>query len=129
MSNYLSDKKLHRELIGVLPSAGQAMRISPLPSSKELYPVGFRSINENTGLRPKVVSHYLLEKMQLAAVTRAYIVLRNGKWDIPAYLGDGAMLNMHLAYLMMGLPFGQPYTLDQAIPSFRTPQLRSASPI
>jgi glucose-1-phosphate thymidylyltransferase len=54
--------------------------------------------------------------MRLAGVTRAYIVLREGKWDIPAYLGDGTMLNMHLAYLMMRLPFGAPYTLDQAYP-------------
>jgi glucose-1-phosphate thymidylyltransferase len=67
-------------------------------------------------LRPKVVCHYLLEKMRLAGITKAYIVLREGKWDIPAYLGDGKMLDMHLAYLMMRLPFGVPYTLDQAYP-------------
>ena len=47
---------------------------------------------------------------------KAYIILREGKWDIPAYFGDGKSLNMHLAYLMMGLPFGVPYTLDQAYP-------------
>lgn len=116
VSNYLSDKDLHRELIGLLPAAGQATRISPLPCSKELYPVGFRPINESGGLRTKAVCHYLLEKMRFAGVIQAYIVLRNGKWDIPAYPGDGTMLNMHLAYLMMGLPFGQPYTLDQAYP-------------
>jgi glucose-1-phosphate thymidylyltransferase len=63
-----------------------------------------------------VVCHYLLEKMRLAGVTKVYIVLRKGKWDIPAYLGDGTMLSMHLAYLMMRLPFGAPYTLDQAYP-------------
>ena len=42
--------------------------------------------------------------------------IRKGKWDIPAYLGDGSMLDMHLAYLMMHLPLGVPYTLDQAYP-------------
>jgi glucose-1-phosphate thymidylyltransferase len=73
-------------------------------------------VDEDGGLRPKAVCHYLLEKMRLAGITRAYIVLRKGKWDIPAYLGDGIMLNMHLAYLMMRLPFGVPYTLDQAYP-------------
>jgi glucose-1-phosphate thymidylyltransferase len=61
-----------------------------------------------------VACHYLLESMRLAGITKAFIVLRKGKWDIPAYLGDGRMLGMHLAYLMMGLPFGAPYTLDQA---------------
>jgi glucose-1-phosphate thymidylyltransferase len=54
--------------------------------------------------------------MRLAGITNAYIVIREGKWDIPAYFGDGSILDMHLAYLMMGLPFGVPYTLDQAYP-------------
>ncbi len=67
-------------------------------------------------MRPKVVSHYLLEKMQLANVAKAYIILRKGKWDIPAYFGDGKFLGIHLAYLMTDLPFGVPYTLDQAYP-------------
>lgn len=67
-------------------------------------------------MRPKVVCHYLLEKMRLAGVSKAYIILRKRKWDIPAYLGDGSMLDMHLGYLILNLPFGVPYTLDQAYP-------------
>jgi glucose-1-phosphate thymidylyltransferase len=102
--------------IGLIPAAGTANRIAPLPCSKELYPVGFQSIGEGCGPRPKVVSQYLLEKMRLADIAEAYIVLRKGKWDIPEYFGDGKMLDMHLAYLMMDLPFGVPYTLDQAYP-------------
>ena len=54
--------------------------------------------------------------MRLAGIRKAYIILRKGKWDIPAYLRDGNMLGIHLAYLMMNLPFGVPYTLDQAYP-------------
>jgi glucose-1-phosphate thymidylyltransferase len=54
--------------------------------------------------------------MRLAAIKKVYIVIRKGKWDLPGYLRDGKMLNMHLAYLMMDLPFGVPYTLDQAYP-------------
>jgi glucose-1-phosphate thymidylyltransferase len=54
--------------------------------------------------------------MRLAGITKSYIVVRKGKWDIPAYLGDGEILNMHLAYLTMRLPFGAPYTVDQAYP-------------
>jgi glucose-1-phosphate thymidylyltransferase len=52
----------------------------------------------------------------MAGIRKAYFVLRSGKWDIPAYLGDGTILNMNLGYLIMGLPFGVPYTLDQAYP-------------
>lgn len=105
-----------QEVIGLIPAGGRATRIAPLPCSKELYPIGFRQAGEGQSLRPKVVCHYLLEKMKLAGAAKAYIILRQGKWDIPAYLGDGAMLDMHLAYLMMNLPFGAPYTLNQAYP-------------
>jgi glucose-1-phosphate thymidylyltransferase len=104
------------EVIGLIPAAGQATRLSPLPCSKELLPIGFGTNAEDRKLIPKVVCHYLLDKMRLAGITNAYIVIREGKWDIPAYFGDGSILDMHLAYLMMGLPFGVPYTLDQAYP-------------
>ena len=81
--------------------------------------MGFQQLPGAQGVRPKVVSHYLLEKMRLADVTRAFIVIREGKWDIPAYFGDGAMLDMHLAYLVRRLPYGAPYTLDTAYPFVR----------
>jgi glucose-1-phosphate thymidylyltransferase len=107
------------EIIGLVPAGGKATRLGPLPCSKELFPVGFRSVDESGALRPKVVCHYLLERMRLANISKAYIILREGKWDIPAYLKDGKILDMYLAYLMMDLPFGVPYTLDQAYPFIR----------
>ena len=116
MTYFNRGEKHHREVIGLIPAGGQATRIAPLPCSKELYPVGFRRVDKDTTLRPKVVCHYLLEKMRLVDVTKAYIILREGKWDIPAYLRDGKIFDMHLSYLMMHLPFGVPYTLDQAYP-------------
>jgi len=105
-----------REIVGLMPAGGQARRIAPLPISKELFPIGFRSVDEDGSLRPKVACHYLLEKMRKASIKKVYIVLGEGKWDIPAYLGDGEMLDMHFAYLIMRQPFGVPYTLNQAYP-------------
>jgi len=119
MNNSRIDPTRGRELIGLLPAGGQATRIAPLPCSKELFPVGFRQVGSERDLRPKAVCHYLLEQIQRAGVRKTYIILREGKWDIPTYLGDGTMLGMHLAYLMMGVPFGAPYTLDQAYPFVR----------
>jgi len=116
MTVYNQNKNDLSEIVGLFPAGGIGKRISPLPCSKELLPVGFHDANEKLGLRPKVVSHYLLEKMRLAGITKVYIILRKGKWDIPAYFGDGKILDMHLAYLMMDLPLGVPYTLDQAYP-------------
>jgi glucose-1-phosphate thymidylyltransferase len=106
-------------IIGLLPAAGLGTRISPLPMSKELFPIGFRAVEGKVGPRPKVVCHYLLEKMQRAGVAQAFFILRPGKWDIPAFLGDGADLGLHLAYLTVHVPFGVPFSLNQAYPFLR----------
>ena len=106
----------NRKIIGLVPAAGQATRLSPLPFSKELYPIGHMRFKGSDDLRPKAVCIYLLEKMKIAGIKDIYIILRKGKWDIPAYLGDGSILGMNFAYLMMNLPFGVPYTLNQAFP-------------
>jgi glucose-1-phosphate thymidylyltransferase len=103
-------------LIGVIPAAGTGSRLGPLPCSKELLPVGFHNNRSGEQAQPKVVCHYLLERMQKANVSQVYIILRKGKWDIPDHFGDGKKLDMHIAYLLMDLPFGVPYTLDQAYP-------------
>jgi glucose-1-phosphate thymidylyltransferase len=105
--------------IGLIPAAGQGTRISPLPMSKELFPMGSRMVAGRAGPRPKVVCHYLLEKMQRAGVEQAFFVLRPGKWDIPNFLGDGADLGLHLAYLTVHVPFGVAFSLDQAYPFLR----------
>lgn len=98
------------EIIGLLPAGGQATRLAPLPMSKELYPIGF-----SEG-RPKVVAHYLLEKMQRSGVQKAFLILKPGKWDIPAYFGDGTIVNLPLGYLTVHVADGVPYTIDQAYP-------------
>jgi glucose-1-phosphate thymidylyltransferase len=107
---------MHNDLVGVIPAAGTASRLGVLPCSKELIPLGFDEQKKDKQWQPKAVSHYLLERMQAANVSKAYIILRKGKWDIPNYYGDGKMLDMHIAYLLMGLPFGVPFTVDQAYP-------------
>jgi glucose-1-phosphate thymidylyltransferase len=58
--------------------------------------------------------------MRQAGIRKVYVILRDGKWDIPAYFKDGtALLDMHLAYLMIHQSFGSPFTLDQAYPFVR----------
>lgn len=110
---------INATVVGLIPAAGQARRLAPLPCSKELYPLGFKIDKEGQPQGPKVVCQHVLEKMRLAGITNIYIILRAGKFDLPAYLGDGRTLGLHLAYLMMGLPFGVPFTLDQAYPFVR----------
>jgi glucose-1-phosphate thymidylyltransferase len=110
------DSSLKKAIVGLLPAGGTAARISPIPCSKEIFPVGFHPPGSPLGRRPKAAAHYLIEKMQAAGAQKAYFILREGKWDIPAYFGDGGVAGLPLAYLMMGLPYGVPFTLDQAYP-------------
>ena len=104
-----------QKIIGLLPAAGQGSRISPLPMSKELFPIGFQDLT-GKGVRPKVACQYLLGAMRQAGVQEAFLILRPGKWDIPAYLGDGSQFKMRLAYLTVHVPFGVPFSLNQAYP-------------
>jgi glucose-1-phosphate thymidylyltransferase len=99
-------------MVGLVPAAGAANRISPLPCSKEILPIGFQG--DKVPKRVKVVSHCLLENMGLAGVDRAFIILREGKWDVPGYLGNGRMMDMKLAYLLTPCTGGVPFTLDAA---------------
>lgn len=110
----LQKTKYSNEVIGVIPAAGLATRLGTLPFSKEMYPVGFSNTQNNRNIRPKFVCQYLLERLQLAGINKTYIVLRDGKWDIPSFFQDGHALGMNLAYLIMRIPFGVPYSVDQA---------------
>jgi glucose-1-phosphate thymidylyltransferase len=115
------------EVIGLIPCAGHATRITPLPCSKELLPVGLGQTPDGF-LRPKVVSHYLLEKMRRGGVSKAYFILRKGKWDIPQYYGDGAGVGMNLGYLITDKTYGPPYTLDEAYPFVRNARVALGFP-
>ena len=104
------------ERIGLLPAGGRAVRLGPIPCSKEIFPIGFTKVGSEGKMQATVAATGLLESMHLAGAKVAFFILRNGKWDIPAYYGHGGQLKMNLAYLMMGQPYGAPYTLDQAYP-------------
>jgi glucose-1-phosphate thymidylyltransferase len=98
-----------QKVVGIIPAAGLGSRLGQMPFSKELYPIGFKA--DGT---PKVVSEYLLELISEAGAEQVYVILRDGKWDIPGYFGDGSNYNTPFAYLLMNRPYGTPYSVDQA---------------
>ena len=104
------------EIVGLIPAGGFASRFGKLPCSKELLPVGIQEDKKMAGYTPKVLIADLIEKMKLASIEKIFIILKKGKWDIPAYLGDGSELGVNIGYLMQNLPHGVPFTLDQAFP-------------
>lgn len=102
-------------ITGLIPAGGLAERLAPLPCSKAILPVGLVD-DPDRGKYLKPVARYLLDGMQRAAVDTAYFILSPGKWDIPAYFGNGESVGVELAYLVRDLPFGVPFTLDSAFP-------------
>jgi glucose-1-phosphate thymidylyltransferase len=103
-------------LIGLVPAAGRATRLGPLPCSKEILPVGVRV--EAGERRPKVAAQYLLDRFCAAGASQALIVLRQGKWDIPAYFA-AVDPGLDLAWVVTDDTPGPPYTLDRAYPFVR----------
>ncbi|UVT16957.1 MAG: dTDP-glucose pyrophosphorylase [Nitrospira sp.] len=100
--------------MAVVPAAGHSRRLAPLPCSKELLLVGIDKDRDGTERSPKVASHYLLECFREAGIQKSYIIIRKGKWDIPAYWGDGQKLDMDLAYVVIEGSSGPPDTVDRA---------------
>lgn len=101
-------------LVGLLPTAGSARRISPLPCSKEILPVGYASKEGATQGTVKAPIQYLLEQMQTAGGRNAFIITNPKKIDLAAFLTDGADVGIDLAYLVTRESWGVPFTLDRA---------------
>lgn len=104
------------EVVGLIPAAGQAKRLQPLSCSKELLPVGQGKDRRSGASKSKVAAEYLLEKFQLAGLTKTFLVIREGKWDIPSYFGEGEHVGMSLAYVVIPGSLGPPDTIDRAYP-------------
>lgn len=88
------------ELVGIIPAAGRATRLGRLPCSKEVLPIGWEVDMEG---RPRalVACEPLLRQMRIAGARRAFVVVGSGKWDIPAFLGNGEGVGLDLAYLVI----------------------------
>jgi glucose-1-phosphate thymidylyltransferase len=112
----MHEQRCGTKVVGLFPAGGKAKRISPLPCSKEIFPLGFLPPGSSGDRRPKVAGHYLLEKMLFAGAELAYILLRMGKWDIPQYFAGGSLVGMPLAYVTVESSRGVPFTLDLAYP-------------
>jgi glucose-1-phosphate thymidylyltransferase len=99
----------------VIPAAGYARRLGALPVSKEVFPLGTETAADGTA-RVRVPADAVLRAFREAGASRACVVLRNGKWDIPAYLGGGEEYDLALAYLVTPPTPGVPFTIDRALP-------------
>lgn len=101
------------ECVGIVPCGGKATRLGHLPCSKELLPINFNTKNAKI---ISVVSEYLLHYYTVANIQQIFMIISPGKWDIPAYYGTGSKFSAKLGYLIVDIPFGVPFTINQAYP-------------
>jgi glucose-1-phosphate thymidylyltransferase len=80
--------------VGVIPAAGHAQRLQPLPCSKEVYPVGGRPVMD-----------YVVERMRAAGCERLRVVTRAEKNDVVE----------HAAVLGAEIVIGEPPTMAESI--------------
>lgn len=107
------------DLVGVIPAAGVGSRLGSLPFSKELFPLSTLADGEGEGGEPLLICSDLLRSMRVSGIERAFMVLRRGKEDIPAFLGDGLRYGPRLAYVWTEPTDGVPFTLQAALPFVR----------
>ncbi|MDZ7693124.1 MAG: hypothetical protein U5K69_18720 [Balneolaceae bacterium] len=84
-----------RKRVGLIPAAGYTSRIAPIPCSKEIYPIGFHCLKTVETPRPKVISSYLMESFGQTGADHNYIIIRDGKWNIPEYFGQHKSLGLN----------------------------------
>ncbi len=102
------------ELVGLVPAAGRALRLGPLPCSKEVLPIGVR--DAPGGREVRVACDWLFECLRVAGAARAFVVLRDEKWDVARYLGPGDAHGLPLAYVCLRESASLPESLDRARP-------------
>ena len=88
---------------GLIPAAGRGSRIQPLAFSKELLPVGSRTLDDVQ--RPCAVSEYLVERLIRGGADRICFVIGAGKSDILEYFG-GQFASADLVYVVQPRPAG-----------------------
>jgi dTDP-glucose pyrophosphorylase len=83
---------------GIVPAAGNGTRIQPLAFSKELLPVGSRSVERVE--RPCAVSEYLVDRMVRGGASKICFVISPGKSDIMEYYGTGRVTVADIAFVV-----------------------------
>ena len=102
-------------VVGVIPAAGRGSRLAPLPCSKEVLPLGTRTLPDGSR-RPKVLIQYLLEAYHASGIDRAVVVTGGSKWDIPAFVTASDSCGVSVAYVGLASSPGTPFSLDHAYP-------------
>jgi glucose-1-phosphate thymidylyltransferase len=105
-------------MLGVIPAAGAARRLQPLPFSKELLPVG--SQLKDGSERPRAVSEFIVERLITGGATRLCFVIAPRKLDIMSYYG-GSVDGIPVCYAIQPEPTGLCDAIFRGVP-FAAPE-------
>jgi glucose-1-phosphate thymidylyltransferase len=109
-----------RRLIGVIPAAGQGSRLAPFTYPKELLPIVYRKVgNESGALSPRPVLQFSLEEMKAAGISECVMVIAHWKLEIARVFSDGSASGISLSYVMRNTPRGLADAVDAAYPWVR----------
>lgn len=100
------------DVIGIIPACGKAERLSPLPCSKEIYPVGLQYSEFYQKSFPKVICDHLLEYFEKADITNVHFIIRSDKQDIPQYFKKRLDIPLKFSFSEMDYSPGTPFTID-----------------
>ncbi|MEQ8860137.1 MAG: hypothetical protein RIC56_15955 [Pseudomonadales bacterium] len=106
------------QTIGLVPMGGSALRLSPLPCSKEVLPLGL-TLDPGGRRAPKGLVHYLLDHYRAAGIDSAVLVIGAHKWDIADYLTRSVPGDVDVAFVGINQSQGVPFSVDRAYPWIR----------
>lgn len=93
-------------LVGLLPAAGQAMRLRPYRSPKELFPLLLKEDGDPDRALPAPVCRFSLDALRAAEADRCFVVISDEKGELVRVLGDGEELGVPIAYVVQREPLG-----------------------
>lgn len=100
-------------MLGVIPAAGAARRLQPLPFSKELLPVA--SQLKDGSERPRAVSEFIVERLIAGGATRLCFVVAPRKLDIVTYYG-ASVDGVPVCYAIQPEPLGLCDAIFRGVP-------------
>jgi glucose-1-phosphate thymidylyltransferase len=108
-------------VVGLVPAAGSATRLGPLPCSKEVLPLpaaadAVAGEAARAVVRPAMA--HLLDGFAQGGVARAFVVVRDDKWDVPRALRQ-LDCGVDLAYVVVGETPSPVHSLARAVPFVR----------
>ena len=108
--------------VGLIPAAGIGSRLGRLPFSKELLPLRARDSDSAAGAVECAIEN-AVNVLVTNDISRQFVILRPGKWDIPAYLVSGSRLQADIAYLIADASPSVPVSLDAAYSFVQTDEV------